>query len=665
MGLLGLTVVYQAVYQIFMLRTLEEESDASDEWCASDPSASPSSPRCLEAQLFRSWQQAAQVPTFPGWEDKLSRVENMTTPPSTASWNASGATSAVFPLQQVASAISSSGVSSLAGNVSEAAEAAMVAAGAGDSAVVPPAEATGQEAWSPMTSWARGIVDLQRHMEERMWSLPSMQRKRREELSKSFDRLADNITASLAASNSTYWGQGLAELQERMKAHMAAHHPKQAFSREHQHQQQTHKEASLLDEVTAFHRELCKESFRANYAACRAFHAASSAGSAAAERHAHDEEELHERSAAMEADLAALATESSAWHHAFEDKVAQARKELCEDPQRRDRPDCVEFLAALKQQEHRRSAAHRAERANITQELKEKAAALDTELNQIASEHRAWEKGLLEKYGLATAAGGQQTEAAMPREPKTLHWSAVAAWASNPKGPQRLRGGGNSGSRTPAVVGRAELRRSHWAGMIPKVACITPIKSSLAAKIQLKYFLQNFRLQTYEGPAQLVLVYHHTDHAAAELIASYADGFYIKAIAARGEDDFPSTTALRFGAYSSDADVIVHWKFADWHHPNRLSLQVRALAYSSRPACVLRQQQQQQQHQLESEGPNKMAQQAWDETLTGEASWMREHWHPLLNEQHAVIFGAEAHHLVEVDMAASGHGRSSIAEDMH
>lgn len=176
--------------------------------------------------------------------------------------------------------------------------------------------------------------------------------------------------------------------------------------------------------------------------------------------------------------------------------------------------------------------------------------------------------------------------------------------------------------------------------MLPKVACITAIRSSLTLRSQMKYFVDSFHQQTYEGPSQLVLVYHHKDRVAAEVARLYADGSHIKAVAARDDsDEFPSVTALRFGAWSAeDAQVVVHWDFEAWHHPQRLSLQARALAYSARPGCVLK------EGKTASEGGIRA------ETLAGEAQWMQQNWHPLLNEQFAVLQGLQQDQIVQVSL---------------
>merc|ERR1719333_1840236 len=123
--------------------------------------------------------------------------------------------------------------------------------------------------------------------------------------------------------------------------------------------------------------------------------------------------------------------------------------------------------------------------------------------------------------------------------------------------------------------------------MIPKVACITVVPCGEMAQVWMKHFIKNFRMQNYEGPRELVLVYHHEDTETARLVAQHANGVSIKAVAAMSEE-YPSATAFRFGAWKSDADVVARWDFDVWHNPKQLSMQVRALALSGRPASVLK-----------------------------------------------------------------------------
>merc|ERR1719160_1878934 len=157
------------------------------------------------------------------------------------------------------------------------------------------------------------------------------------------------------------------------------------------------------------------------------------------------------------------------------------------------------------------------------------------------------------------------------------------------------------------------------------------------------YFIDNFKLAHYEGEKELVLVYHHADKQAAALVQKYEESNLIRGVASRGDGN--STTSLRYGAYTSKAEIIARWDFSDWHHPDRLSMQVRALAFSSRPASVLR------QPTWHDENGNPDGILGWEGSLVGESRWMREHWHPLIEER-AVLAGAQAHNVVEVEMEA-------------
>jgi hypothetical protein len=152
------------------------------------------------------------------------------------------------------------------------------------------------------------------------------------------------------------------------------------------------------------------------------------------------------------------------------------------------------------------------------------------------------------------------------------------------------------------------------------------------------YVVNGFLLQKYEGASQLVIVYHYGDEASARIVRGYADGRRIKGVAFRGEGDLPSTMALRYGAWSSDAEVIAQWDFDDVHHPNRLSMQVRALASAGRPASL----------DLGDQEDGAAAR-GREASIVGEAAWMREHWHPLLDEERGALERAQAHNIVLVD----------------
>lgn len=189
-----------------------------------------------------------------------------------------------------------------------------------------------------------------------------------------------------------------------------------------------------------------------------------------------------------------------------------------------------------------------------------------------------------------------------------------------------------------------------WSGKIPKVACITGISGSHHTKARIMYFVNNFRLQNYEGARELIFVYHHTDTSAAELIRPYVDDNLIKGVASFGENVFPSTTALRYGAWSTDADVIARWDFEEWHDPSRLSIQIRAMASTSRPACVIR-------------VPTKNNSQSSNiSSLVGEKLWMTRHWHPC-SLADDIIPRRQAARVVAVDMQSDQGSTAGIKEN--
>jgi len=215
-----------------------------------------------------------------------------------------------------------------------------------------------------------------------------------------------------------------------------------------------------------------------------------------------------------------------------------------------------------------------------------------------------------------------------------LHWSSVVAWSKSANAFLASKG--------LSVVSRAQVRHLHWASATPKVACVTPILGDRHARARMMYFVDNFRLQDYEGARQLVLVYHYLDESAARLAQAYADGNYIKAVAAQGNGTFPSATALRYGAWSVDADIIAHWDFDEWHDPSQLSMQIRAMAFASRPACTVG----------SKVGPS---------LLVGEQSWMKLHWRPYTQEDDdAQVFPQDD--IVELDMKASSSLGSLVSD---
>lgn len=159
------------------------------------------------------------------------------------------------------------------------------------------------------------------------------------------------------------------------------------------------------------------------------------------------------------------------------------------------------------------------------------------------------------------------------------------------------------------------------------------------------YFVDNFKLQDYEGPRELVLVYHYKDTMAAQLMKKYANTTDVRIVAAHdfSQESFPSDPALRYAAWASDADVIAQWDFDAWHDPSSLSMQVRAMAHTGKHASVLSMSS--TSHSQEDEGKEISL-----SSIVGERSWMKEHWHPFSKRILEVNETFKAGQLVELDM---------------
>lgn len=183
-------------------------------------------------------------------------------------------------------------------------------------------------------------------------------------------------------------------------------------------------------------------------------------------------------------------------------------------------------------------------------------------------------------------------------------------------------------SEVPAQVTRKDVHGGKWAGRIPKVACIMAVPDTVRAHARLKYVVNNFRSQHYDGPKQLIIVYHYQDYKGAERIKNLADGHVVKAVAARTME-VPSSTALRYGAWAADrdTDLVARWDVDGWHHPKRLDMQVRALAFADRPACLLK-----QWTVTPGDGSRIVVngELGGEQSLIGERAWMDSNWHPYL-----------------------------------
>mmetsp|Transcript_3542 Transcript_3542/g.8249 ORF Transcript_3542/g.8249 Transcript_3542/m.8249 type:complete len:759 (+) Transcript_3542:115-2391(+) len=613
--LVGFTVCYQVVYQAFMYRTLRRE--ALDEEChapAVGSGLAAPSPQCAEVQLFRSWQEKeAELNSLAAEEPGESEEEHLvkeSAPVKHFGEKASGVHNEPLPLLWTSDATATDGPSPASSGrassldtahgaiaaIVEATAAATAAAAthsgkAGQSklhGVLSSAPSVEQSAtnrsegklWSPVTAWAQGLEDLQHRLEVHMEQLPSMHHKHAHERHEQLESLMDAVAASLNSSRTNAMTPWAEELVE-----LQQHLDEGIKSRHH------HEHSSQAPSTTT-------------------------------------EVSLLER-------------------------IYRVGKEMCMTPDHRDRPECAQFLTgehgAGAKSASTHSLAHRpggtsGHKANLSEEVEMQHVRLEKRLAELQADRKAWEEVFVAKVKGDSAVLGQTTQATpgtVAELPRTalrkgrvyVHWSSVTAW----HGPRWWE----NSAGLPTVT-REQAQGAHWSGMIPKVACITTISSGIHATVQMRYFIDNFHLQSYEGPRQLVLVYHYNDKKAAQLVQKYADGVSIRGVAARNEEAFPSTTGLRYGAWITDADVIARWDFDEWHHPNRLSLQVRALALSARPACLL-------QGDEAEDLPR-------ESSVVGESAWMRRHWRPLAANESLILEGAQAERVVELRATGLRHG---------
>lgn len=681
--LLGVGCVYQAIYQAIMLRALRD--DYSDDCDSSLGSGLPESPQCMEMRLFREWDDEASqatllqaphdldleggAPDFMGadggrWEE-LGR--QLTPALLKASTGAVGAPALTQAHHDTASQLDE----------------------------IMKATLTSMDKKNATTPWAQSLAEQQRRLQEHMDALPNKHPHDTAHHDE-FDRIYNETMTILHNSSAvTSWGHQLETLQatmEERQSHLASSRRKRAqeFDRLYNEtlaaiHSRDGKASPFAQEVQSIQTELQAEL---------------DALPSAQQRHAQERydrlynatmqaifnrsettmwsKELVKLQKRLQEQMDALPghhhSHSHAPHHASRpqhskhnasvlegslmDRISQLGREMCEEPERRHRMSCLQFLKAPTET---RSNAKAAWRAELRREEKQREAALDKKLAELTAGRKEWEMAMLTKLAADGANVSKAMLQATTSQPASatsslrgshraaqLHWRSVVDWADS-------RLSWSVGRRGPVVMQPEQLESAHWAGKIPAVACLTAVPSGRHAESRMQYFVDNFRKQTYEGPHQLVLVYHASDHEAAELVHQYADGFFIKGVAARSSEDFPSATAMRYAAWTSKADVIARWDLYEFHHTERLSMQVRALASAARPGCVL------QRPALRAAKGGEVGE-FWEESLIGEAAWMQKHWHPYLGtSDQSVLEGAQGYHMVEVEL---GHHHHAHGHDL-
>lgn len=356
-------------------------------------------------------------------------------------------------------------------------------------------------------------------------------------------------------------------------------------------------------------------------------------------------------------------------------KIEDFQRELCADPRRKDRPSCARFapklvssaewiasLEATQAKLEARMEAFRARQQRSRQKFenatkpKTGIEALNSKLAAIGRKRNEWEQALTER---AQSLGKE-----LCRDPSRRGYAACKQFLmadvptssperilslTQPAAPLGSKANSFLGRRQngPLIIEKNDVRGKKWQARIPKVACIMAVPNTTAAAWRLKYVVNNFLAQSYEGPKQLILVYHYQSSRIAQLMQRFADGHYIKAVAAR--TDVPSTTSLRFGAWAADADadVLAHWDFDAWHHPERLAMQVRTLGLTGRSACLLK------KWKAVSDGNERVTKEeglGLSTSMVGQRAWMERNWYPLLEGEDARLRQAKGQ-LAQLDMA--------------
>jgi hypothetical protein len=423
----------------------------------------------------------------------------------------------------------------------------------------------------------------------------------------------------------------------------------------------TKHEKSLLERIVEFGRELCMDPRRRGRPACAQFeHNTTGMGK---QSPSSLRASLSKKTGADEFDarIKEMTHKREEWEKAAAQKLHAFGKSLCEDPRRHSYLACKQFLDDAK-------PSYVPHLTNAT-EIKptDGASIYEAHLKELEDARKSWEQSVMHQidsfgkeicnsptrrgYSACNAflKSDNLTRAEQAQPPnlgkpvmsdssRLLNWRVVAAWKASTKDAARPYG--------PWQVQPHEVQKLRWNGRIPKVACVSLVPFGRSVRSWLKYFVNDFLAQSYEGPKQLLLVYHYKDVEASKLVKMYADGTLIKAAAAHS-DEYPSTAAFRYGAWLADADIVARWDFDSWHHPNRLAMQVRALGLTGRPAAMLTNW---TVHHGDGENRTESQGSRWDGSLLGETKWMRDHWYPFINEQKDSLDAADNRYVVKINM---------------
>jgi len=355
----------------------------------------------------------------------------------------------------------------------------------------------------------------------------------------------------------------------------------------------------LLQEVETLGAQLCQDPKRRNTTACAHFlHPdADIVDSRVAHKHAAD---AHKH--LMERHMQQLHKDQGHDDAEIRQQSEAFLRELCADPARKSYPSCAHFLTT--------TVAPVRSSSNL----------------------RAASKSLKED--------GASTAPKLVEYPTSLQWTPL----TDAEVSRKTHHVGDA----VVSMNRKHLLGHHWVGKIPKVVCVCVLPEGAVTETLMKYFMDNYRLQNYEGTRELMLVYHNTDAEAARVAHLYVDGTSVKAAAVRDTEVFPSATAYRYGAWlAKDADLVARWDFEGFHHPNRLSMQVHAIALSKRPVSLLS-----GVTAFDADGKHAVVSNTgiYHGSMLGDAAWMRKNWMPILEEENSVLHGLHSGDITQVAM---------------
>jgi len=619
----GLTLCYQLVQQGFLLGWLQGETDdTSDRRCEGAFEVDALSPQCLEIQLFRSWKQPVDVDDAADVNiEDLERhaqqklLEHMT---SMTTFAPTDDTSSV--LIGKATPLVSFGTAEKIDKIYNETVEILDNHRVGD------------------TPFAKRLTDTQAGMQARMNRLPGASERRHREyvrqheaFEERFDKLEHDTLEAIHNHKSDYATKTKAMMEEfeTRKANLPSEKRSKAAARKAtldklfddtlaaiKDKSHTHDYEDHLKAIQDHFEELGHVSPMHQLPVHHAHHNSS--------------EELASHKAAFEASQQKMNHDHQEWQEGFDANAADYFTHLCAEEPRRSYPACAKFVA------------REALRASKSGDSASAASPLSFDSSDAGTTTEA-PKATNTASNLRGAAGVDDR----------LSWTRLIS---------SLKQGSDSKGLSEGLVAleRSQLRSQKWHGLLPKVACVVAIPSGSNAKAQIKHVIENFRLQSYDlTRAQLVFLYRapsptamsslEADREVEELVREHADGTLITGVAARTHGEFPSTTSLRFAAWATDADVIARWNFDEWYHADRLLMQVRALAVTSRPVSLLKRWTVMGSENASS-GTVLSDDIGWESSIVGEAAWMKEHWMPLLYHERQVLGGVQAHSVVQVDM---------------